>query len=144
MQTTWDGRPVGAEPPFGATVVVWRPAANGREWLVLHRAHHGRAYEGDWAWTPPSGARYPGEPIDECARRELLEETGFTLRLEPVRLEGEWAIFTAEAPMDADVTVDAEHDAFSWLSFEEACARCLPAVVADTIRTVADRLEPLS
>ncbi|MGD2155597.1 MAG: NUDIX hydrolase [Anaerolineales bacterium] len=38
-------------------------------------------YVGDWSWTPPSGARYPGEPIEDCAWRELKEETGVVIDL---------------------------------------------------------------
>ena len=67
--TTWDGLPVSAEQPFGASVVVWRRNGESREWLLLHRHHHGRDYEGAWAWTPPSGARFPGEAVEDCAQR---------------------------------------------------------------------------
>jgi 8-oxo-dGTP pyrophosphatase MutT (NUDIX family) len=136
---TWDGREVAGEPPFGATVAVWRERDGVREWLVLHRAHHGRDYEGDWAWTPPSGARYPGETIHACARRELVEETGLALDPQPVHLDREWALFVVRASADADVTLDAEHDAFDWLSVDEACARCMPSAVADGLREIASR-----
>ena len=139
VRTTWDGRPIAREAPFGATVVVWRDNPAGREWLVLHRAHHGPDYAGEWAWTPPSGARQPGESIDECARRELREETGLDLAPEPVDPGEEWALYTAAAPPDAEVRVDPEHDAFAWLSLDEACARCRPQTVADAIRVVAAR-----
>ena len=61
IETTWDGLPVAREKPYGASILVWRRAGAGREWLVLHRAHHGRDYAGDWGWTPPAGARLPGE-----------------------------------------------------------------------------------
>jgi 8-oxo-dGTP pyrophosphatase MutT (NUDIX family) len=63
----------------GALVVVYRRGERGLEYLVLHRGHSGPAYEGDWAWGPPGGAREAGESVDECARRELLEETGLAL-----------------------------------------------------------------
>jgi 8-oxo-dGTP pyrophosphatase MutT (NUDIX family) len=89
--TTWDGLPASPEPPYAACVVVWRWAPPGApEFLVLHRlAPGGPGFEGDWAWTPPSGARLPGEPPDEAAKRELLEETGLRLPLD--RLRGAWA-----------------------------------------------------
>ncbi len=69
--TTWDGKPISPEPPFGASVVVYRRGAAGVEFLILHRAHSGPEFDGDWAWTPPSGARLPHEPILACAEREL-------------------------------------------------------------------------
>jgi 8-oxo-dGTP pyrophosphatase MutT (NUDIX family) len=136
---TWDGRPVAEEPPFGATVAVWREGEGEREWLVLHRAPHGPEYAGEWAWTPPAGARYPGEDVLACARRELVEETGLDVEPTPVDVQREWALFVAEAPPSADVTLDDEHDAYAWLSLDEACSRCLPEQVADGLREIASR-----
>ena len=81
-RTTWDGLPVSEEKPYGITAVVFRRVC-GTEVLMLHRAHRGSDYEGEWAWTPPAGARLPGEPVDACARRELREETGLELPMEP-------------------------------------------------------------
>ena len=106
---------------------------------MLHRAHHGLDDAGEWAWTPPAGARDPGENVLACARRELVEETGLDLVPRPVEVERDWALFVAEAPAPpgAEVTLDDEHDAYAWLSLDEACARCLPAVVADGLRVAA-------
>jgi len=140
VETTWDGLPVSSEPPHGASVVVWRERHGEVEWLILHRAHHGPQYAGDWAWTPPSGARLPGEDVDECARRELREETGLQLELSPTGEREDWAIYVAEAPLDAVVTLDAEHDAYAWLSLADATARCLPEIAGATIAVAADFL----
>ncbi len=138
LLTTWDGLPVSEEKPFGATVAVWRRAGGSLEWLVLHRKHRGPNYEGDWAWSPPAGACLPDEALDDCARRELLEETGLELSLEPTGCgTEEWAVFVAEAPGDVDVAISAEHDRFEWLSLADASARCLPAVVASGLECVA-------
>ena len=141
METTWDGLPVAREPPYACCVVVWREAVDGREFLVLHRAHEGPDYAGEWAWTPPSGARQPAEDPDAAAERELREETGLDLpisRIEP--LTEDVALYLVEAPADAEVALDAEHDAFRWLSLEAAAALCLPAVVADGLRHAAAML----
>ena len=81
MKTTWDGKPVASEAPFGAAIVVYRRGPEGLEFLILHRAYDDADFEGDWAWTPPSGARYPAESIKACAARELVEETGLALKL---------------------------------------------------------------
>jgi putative aldouronate transport system permease protein len=85
QHTTWDGRPVGNEPPFGATVVVFRVRVDGLEVQMLHRAHHSPDYIGDWAGTPPAGARLPSEPVEDRDRRKLGEETGLELPLEPTQ-----------------------------------------------------------
>ena len=142
---TWDGLPVSREPPYGASIVVWREGAGGRELLLLHRAHRGPAYEGDWAWTPPSGSRLPGEDPAACAARELLEETGLSLPLEESDAGTEqWLLYTARAPEGAEVRLDAEHDAFLWVPAEAAAERCRPALVTTSVaRAVLQLTKPV-
>lgn len=133
--TTYDGLPVAREAPHGASVIVVSPAPDGWRYLVLHRAHHGPGFEGDWAWTPPAGARFPGEDLMSCARRELEEETG--LRGRPTLLtasDATWAVFELELPWEPRVVLDGEHDRYEWVSLDEACRRCLPDVVADSLQ----------
>jgi RimJ/RimL family protein N-acetyltransferase/8-oxo-dGTP pyrophosphatase MutT (NUDIX family) len=116
--------------PYGAAVVVYRRVPEV-EVLVLHRAGLGPGHEGDWAWTPPAGTRFPAEPVDECAARELHEETGLELDLVPVGTDDDgWATYRAEAPPHATVVLDAEHDRYEWLPVAAATARCRPATVA--------------
>jgi 8-oxo-dGTP pyrophosphatase MutT (NUDIX family) len=130
VETTWDGLPVARENPVAVAIVVWRGRSGGREYLILHRRHGGTAREGEWAWTPPSGARQPGEEPHDAAEREVWEETGLRLELEPLAHEtDEVALFAAEAPPDARVVLDPEHDRFEWTRLDDALARCLPAVV---------------
>jgi 8-oxo-dGTP pyrophosphatase MutT (NUDIX family) len=127
------------EAPQGAAVLVWREGANGdREWLILHRATNGAAYEGDWAWTPPSGLREHGEDAAACARRELREEVGLELAVE--RVEGgspDWPVFLAEAPRGVAVALSFEHDRYEWVTADEAERRCLPPRVGSAFRTLA-------
>lgn len=139
ITTTWDGLPVADDPPHGTNVVVRR----GAEYLILHRAHHGPDYAGDWAWTPPSGARAPGESVFACVQRELAEEAGISsAAMWPTDVSGDWACFCLDVPADIEVRlVDAEHDAFEWVSADEAIRRCLPSAVADTV-AAADRIPP--
>ena len=140
-RATWDGLPVTDERPFGACVCVWRERAGRREWLLLHRAHHGAEYEGDWAWTPPTGARLPGEALESCAARELREETGLELPLRLVHTANDWSYWLARAPADADVVLDREHDRYEWVSLEDALRRCRPTVVADELARAAGAAE---
>jgi 8-oxo-dGTP pyrophosphatase MutT (NUDIX family) len=142
MRTTWDGLPVSAEPPFGATVVVFRRHLAHTELLLLHRAHHGPDYEGDWAWTPPAGARLPGEEIAACAARELAEETGLALPLVPTRCgTPDWYLYLAEAPPSAPVVLDAEHDRYVWVNAGRAPALCQPDLVAQQIAAAVQLID---
>lgn len=139
LEHTWDGLPVAPDNPRGAMVVVRRPDGHGgREYLMLHRAHRGPDYEGDWAWTPPSGARLPGEPVLTGARRELAEEAGLDPPgLAPVDLSGGWAVLAAEVGAGEVARLDAEHDALCWLPLAEALRRCQPAAPAANLRAGA-------
>jgi 8-oxo-dGTP pyrophosphatase MutT (NUDIX family) len=137
-EATWDGLPVSPEPPHGVAVVVWRRAESGVEWLLLHRAHHGPEYAGDWAWGPPAGARLPDEPLEVCVRRELEEEIGHVLAARATACgTEEWPVYEAEAPPGADVVVSAEHDGYRWLPLEQARVLCLPAYVGDSLACVS-------
>jgi len=139
--TTLDGLPISRSKPYGAMVVVHRPWPAGREFLALHRAARGPDHQGDWAWTPPSGARLPDEPVEQCARRELVEETGLELLLQRLPTTAEdWAVFVAEAPVDAQIVLDGEHDRFAWLTVDELLARCTPAHVTEQIRHAIEHI----
>jgi len=111
-------------------VVVSCSSGGQRLYLLLHRAHQGPDFEGDWAWTPPSGARFPDEDPERCAHRELMEETGLTGPLVSVSWDNpEWAVFRLDLATISIVRLDDEHDRFEWVNVEEARRRCQPAVV---------------
>jgi 8-oxo-dGTP pyrophosphatase MutT (NUDIX family) len=144
VDTTWDGLPIAAEPPYACCVVVWREAQGGKEFLVLHRvAPGGAGFEGDWAWTPPSGARQPGEAPALAATRELREETGLTVPVTrvPEAPSERVALFEARIDPGVDIVLDDEHDTFSWRSRDEATDLCLPAEAGACIANVARWLD---
>jgi 8-oxo-dGTP pyrophosphatase MutT (NUDIX family) len=129
--TTWDGEPISRERPHGATIVVASRSPLGWRYLLLHRAYHGPDYDGDWAWTPPSGSRKPGEEVTACAIRELREESGLRERPSAVAANDvDWAIFALEIPCGTPITVDGtEHDRLEWVTYADARLRCKPAAL---------------
>lgn len=56
--------------------ILRRGPDGGLEVALVHRPHRED-------WTFPKGKVEPGETLEECARREVAEETGFTCRLGP-------------------------------------------------------------
>ncbi len=136
---TYGGLPVSRDPPHGVTIVVFSESPDGRRYLLLHRSYDGEAFEGDWAWTPPAGARLPGELVVVCAARELREETGIDAEPIPIQVhDTDCAVFRLEVPWGIELAVnDDEHDRHEWVLLEEACRRCLPSVVADALRLAA-------
>jgi 8-oxo-dGTP pyrophosphatase MutT (NUDIX family)/RimJ/RimL family protein N-acetyltransferase len=140
MRYTYDGLPIAPDPPYGAAIIVRRPRPDGAheaEYLVLHRAHHGPDYSGDWAWTPPSGSRQPGEAVLGAALRELAEEAGLIAAetsLRALDLSGPWVRFGLDVPAGTTARLDPEHDRLEWLPLDGAIARCRPATVADGLR----------
>ena len=119
-------------------MVVWRRRDHELEVLILHRARHGPTGDGepdDWAWTPPSGQRRPGEYVGFTAQRALREETGLELKLTLSEAGSpDWRVFTAQAPAGCVVRLDAGHDRHAWVPLDQALLRCLPRRVADQLR----------
>lgn len=54
--------------------LVVRTGVDGPEVLIVHRVRHDD-------WSIPKGATAPGETVQECALREVREETGLRCRL---------------------------------------------------------------
>lgn len=138
---TWDGEPVSSDPPFGAMIVVYRWLVDEPAFLVLHRGQLGPDFNGDWAWGPPSGARYPGEDIDVCAARELFEETGFDLALSrAIGDASDWYVYLADEAENAEPLLSEEHDRFAWLPLESAASRITPEFVRTQFIEAASQL----
>jgi 8-oxo-dGTP pyrophosphatase MutT (NUDIX family) len=136
-KVTWDGKPVSEEPPFGATIIVRRRTEGGEEFLLLRRT--GAKDGSDWAWTPPSGARLPSEDIIECARRELLEETGLGIDHSLTSYgTTDWFVFGAVVNQADVITLGPEHSEFRWVSLEQAIELCKPDDVAAPFRLLAE------
>jgi len=93
------------------------------EVLLVHRPHHG-----DWSF--PKGKREPGETDEECALREVWEETGLrcalTSELPPVSYrDGQGRQKTVRywtMTADGDAEARNEIDAVRWLGIPAAAS----------------------
>lgn len=104
------------QPSLTADICVFRRNGEGTQLLLVQRGGH--PYLGCWA--TPGGFANPNETADQCAARELAEETGVQgLDLEPLRLYSTpgrdprgWTVSYAFVALDRQgVTVHAGDDA---------------------------------
>jgi len=106
--------------------------------LLLHR----RPERGNF-WQPVTGSIEDGESPAECARREVLEETGQHAEPEEMDLRQSFMIesqylasrfavpivadeigYVVRIPANAAIRIDAdEHDDYGWFTFEEALGK---------------------
>ena len=120
--------------------VVWRRAGPVRI-LVVHRPRYDD-------WSLPKGKADDGESDEECALREVREETGLTCRLGPelpstsyrdnkgrAKVVRYWAM---EPIADDGFTPNAEVDELRWLPVPETLA----LLSYDHDRPVVRALEP--
>ncbi|MGH7677451.1 MAG: ATPase, T2SS/T4P/T4SS family [Gemmatimonadaceae bacterium] len=114
-------------------VYVIRISADGWRVLTLRRARGVRCPGG---WEAVHGSIEPDERPEDAAMREVSEETGLRVeRLYSIAVHPFYVpkaamvtaavVFAAFVEDRADVTLGEEHDAFEWLSPEDAKARFL-------------------
>ena len=107
----------------GAGGILLREAAGGRhEVAVVHRPSRGD-------WSLPKGKLDPGESYEDCALREVLEETGYRCRLvsfvgfteyrdrrDRPKVVGYWVMDV----LDGEFAVSDEVDDLQWLERDVA------------------------
>ena len=95
-------------------------------YLFLQRSAKSKHFASQW--EVPGGKPDEGEEIGECLIRETLEETSLNLTLTGVAGAGEGSIpklnlaymFMSGTVDSEDVTLSDEHDAYKWLSLQDA------------------------
>ena len=122
--------------------VVRRSRDGGVEFLLVHRPKYN-----DWSF--PKGKCETDEPDEECALREIEEETNLRVALGPElvsttyvskgrpKLVRYWLV----EPQDPDeARAQNEVDALAWLTPDEAAARLTYARDRDVLRAVLQRV----
>lgn len=105
----------------GAVVIL--PVID-RDHVCLLRNH--RFVIGETLWEVPAGTREPDEPLEECAKRELLEETGYTA--------GRWRslgyLYASPGVMDEKLHLFVAQDLTAGAARPEADEQLEPVTVA--------------
>jgi ADP-ribose pyrophosphatase len=118
-----------------------------RDEICLLRNH--RFVMNETLWEVPAGTVEPNEPLDACARRELLEETGYTaatwtyrgyLYASPGVMDEKLHLFIAEGltPGAARPEADEQLEPVT-VKFDDAVRMCLSGEIKDA-KTIASIL----
>ena len=114
--------PAAAKHVRAAGGVVWRPAGEGTEVLLVHRPKYDD-------WSLPKGKADLGESDEECALREVEEETGLRCELGPHLTDTSYvdrngrpkvARYWAMRPLAGAFVPGPEVDEVRWLPPDEA------------------------
>ncbi len=115
--------------------------------VVLLRNH--RWVVGETLWEVPAGTREPDEPLEDCARRELKEETGYTaatwtylgfLYASPGVMDEKLHLFVAEGLTPGAMAPEADEQLEPvTVRLDEAVRMCLSGEIRDA-KTIASLL----
>jgi ADP-ribose pyrophosphatase len=137
-QTTPDGQTIRRDMILHPGAVVILPVLD-RDRVVLLRNH--RFVIGETLWEVPAGTREPDEPLEDCAKRELLEETGYRaarwrslgfLYASPGVLDEKLHLFVAEDLTPGEMSPEADEQLEPvTVRFDEAIRMCLAGEIKD-------------
>jgi ADP-ribose pyrophosphatase len=136
--TAPDGSVITRDMIFHPGAVVILPVLDAAN-VVLLRNY--RFVIGETLWELPAGTVEPNEPLEECAKRELAEETGYTaerwtslgyLYASPGVLDEKLHLFVAEGLTPGAMRPEADEQLEPVvLPFAEAIRMCLAGEIRD-------------
>lgn len=133
-----DGRTIRRDAILHPGAVVILPVLS-RDEICLLRNH--RFVMNETLWEVPAGTVEPNEPFEACARRELLEETGYTaakwtyrgyLYASPGVMDEKLHLFIAEELTAGTARPEADEQLEPiTVKFEDAVTMCLSGEIKD-------------
>ena len=136
--TAPDGTVIKRDMIFHPGAVVILPLLGDGK-VVLLRNH--RFVIGETLWELPAGTLEPNEPLEECAKRELTEETGYTaetwtslgyLYASPGVLDEKLHLFVAEGLTPGNMQLEADEQLEPVIvPFAEAIRMCVSGEIKD-------------
>lgn len=136
--TAPDGSVITRDMIFHPGAVVILPLLGDGK-VVLLRNH--RFVIGETLWELPAGTVEPGEPLEECAKRELAEETGYTaqkwtslgfLYASPGVLDEKLYLFVADGLTPGAMRPEADEQLEPVIvDFAEAIRMCIAGEIKD-------------
>ncbi len=133
--------------PEDARYVVAVAAVVFREGKVLAMRRSRYKDAGAGLWETLSGRVHPGEEPLDAAKREILEECGLSVKLDPRPVSAYSAKRGAENMivvvyradyLAGEVMMSAEHDAYAWLTPDAFAERSTLTKLVEVVRVAAE------
>lgn len=126
---------------LAAGAVLWRGEQHDPEVAVIHRPHYDD-------WSLAKGKVDPGESLPTTAAREILEETGYQVRLGkligkvtyPVQGRTKVVYYWMARVLGGEFTPNEEVDEIRWLPFAEAAKLLTYEVDTEVLNKAEKRL----